>query len=215
MRVILLGAPGAGKGTISTLLVEQYGIVQISTGDILRNEVKKGSTVGKEAAGYMNRGALVPDQVIMECIRERLKEPDCAKGFILDGFPRTKAQADALKALLAGMGLVLDAVVNLEAPEDVLLRRLTSRRTCSNTACQAIFNIYTKPPRVEGKCDVCGSAIVQRDDETEAVIQARLSTYREKTAPLIDYYAKDPVFFAVPCLDAKECFAQIGARLKK
>ncbi|TAL38651.1 MAG: adenylate kinase [Spirochaetes bacterium] len=215
MRVILLGAPGAGKGTISSLLVGKYGIVQVSTGDILRNEVKKASAVGKQAAEYMNAGALVPDEVIMDCIRERLKEPDCAKGFILDGFPRTRAQADALKALLAGMGLKLDAVVNLEAPEDVLLKRLTSRRTCSNTNCQAIFNIYTKPPRVEGKCDVCGSPVIQRDDETEPVIQARLATYREKTAPLIEYYAKDPEFFSVPCLDAKECFSAIDARLKK
>jgi adenylate kinase len=215
MRLILLGAPGAGKGTISALLVDKYKIVQISTGDILRGEVKKGSPVGKQAAAYMQAGKLVPDEIILESMRSRLAMDDCANGFILDGFPRTIKQAEELKILLDGLGLKLDAVVNLEAPEEVLLRRLTSRRTCSNTSCQAIFNIYTKPPRKEGICDLCGKPVIQRDDETEAVIRTRLETYKEKTEPLIRYYSKEPVFFSVPCLDAKECGAAIVARVGK
>ncbi len=213
MRLILLGAPGAGKGTVSALLTEKYGIPQISTGDILRGEVKKASDVGKAAAEYMQKGELVPDEIILQCINNRLKEPDCEGGFILDGFPRTIGQADALAALLEKMNIRLDAVVSLEAPEDVLIRRLTSRRTCNNPSCQAIYNIYTKPPKKEGLCDLCGSPIIQRDDETEAVIRHRLETYKEKTFPLIDYYSRGGNFFAVPCLDAKDTLADIEKRL--
>ena len=209
MRIILLGAPGAGKGTISALLVEKFGIVQLSSGDLLRAEVKKGSETGKKAQEYMQKGALVPDDIILESMRERLKESDCAKGFILDGFPRTVVQADALKQMFEDMKLTLDAVVNLEVSEDILLRRLTSRRTCSNTNCQAIYNIHTKPSKEPGKCDLCGSPLIQRDDETEEVIKNRLTVYREKTEPLIQYYSSDRKFFSVPCIDAKECLEVI------
>jgi len=215
MRIILLGAPGAGKGTVSAVLVKEYGIPQISTGDILRGEVKKGSAVGKKADEFMKSGRLVPDEVIMDCIRERLKQPDCAAGFIFDGFPRTIAQADSLKALLAGMGLSLDAVINLDVPEELLLRRLTSRRTCSNSACQAIYNIHTKPTRKEGVCDLCGSPVVQRDDEKDDVIKNRLKVYRDNTMPLIEYYNREPVFFSVPCIDAKETVDEIKKRMNK
>ena len=213
MRIILLGAPGAGKGTVSAVLVKEYGIPQISTGDILRGEVKKGSAVGKKADEFMKSGRLVPDEVIMDCIRERLKQPDCAAGFIFDGFPRTIAQADSLKALLAGMGLSLDAVINLDVPEELLLRRLTSRRTCSNSACQAIYNIHTKPTKKEGICDKCGSPTVQRDDETEEAIRQRLVTYGEKTAPLIEYYRHDPAFISAPSITPEPAMEAIGARL--
>ena len=215
MRIILLGAPGAGKGTISALLVEKFGIVQLSSGDLLRAEVKKCSETGKKAQEYMQKGALVPDNIILDSMRERLKESDCAKGFILDGFPRTVVQADALKLMFADMKLILDAVVNLEVPEDILLRRLTSRRTCSNTKCQAIYNIHTKPPKESGKCDLCGSTLAQRDDETEDVIKNRLDVYREKTEPLINYYSEDKHFFSVPCIDAKECFELILKRYSR
>jgi adenylate kinase len=215
MRIIMLGAPGVGKGTISSELTKLYGIPQISTGDILRGEVKKGSEVGKKAEAFMKSGGLVPDDVIMGCVRARLSQDDCRTGFIFDGFPRTIAQADALKSLLRELSLSLDAVINLEAPEDLIIRRLTSRRTCSNPSCQAIYNIYTKPPKKEGKCDVCGSPIVQRDDEKEEVILHRLQVYKENTLPLIAYYKNEPIFFSIPCIEAKETVDEIRRKLKK
>ncbi len=213
MRIILLGAPGAGKGTISALLVEKFGIVQLSSGDLLRAEVKKASITGKRAEEYMRKGALVPDDIILESMRTRIKERDCVKGFILDGFPRTVLQADALKQMFAEMKLELDAIINLEAPEDILLRRLTSRRTCSNTGCQAIYNIYTKPSKEASKCDLCGSPLIQRDDETEDIIKKRLAVYKEQTMPLIKYYSADKKFFSVPCIDAKESMDEILKKL--
>lgn len=215
MRIIMLGAPGVGKGTISSELTKLYHIPQISTGDILRGEVKKGSDVGKKAEAFMKSGGLVPDDVIMECVKVRLSQDDCKKGFIFDGFPRTIAQADSLKALLKQMALSLNAVINLEAPEDLIIRRLTSRRTCSNPTCQAIFNIYTKPPKKEGICDLCGSPVLQRDDEKEEVIQHRLKVYKENTLPLIEYYKQEPFFFSLPCIEAKETVDEIRRRLNK
>jgi len=215
MRIILLGAPGAGKGTIAKMLVEEYGIVQISTGDILRQAVKEGTQVGKKAAEFMNTGKLVPDEVIMDIIKERIARPDCAKGFIFDGFPRTIPQAEALEKLLAANNMTIDAIINLEVPEDVVLKRLSSRRTCSNPDCQAIYNIYTMPPKKEGICDKCGSKLVQRDDETEEAIKVRLATYYEKTQPLIDYYKNNKAYFAVPSLIAQETFDEIVKRLNK
>lgn len=213
MRIILLGAPGAGKGTMSALLIKKFGIVQLSSGDLLRAEVKKGSQTGKKAQEFMQKGALVPDSIILDSMRERLNDCDCANGFILDGFPRTIVQADALKVMFADMKLSINAVINLEVPEEILLRRLTSRRTCSNTECQAIYNIYSKPPRVANKCDLCGSTIIQRDDETEEVIKKRLSVYKEMTRPLIEYYSEDKYFFSVSCIDANECLELILKKL--
>ncbi|MEW6528083.1 MAG: adenylate kinase [Spirochaetota bacterium] len=215
MRIILLGAPGAGKGTIAKMLVEKYGIVQISTGDILRQAVKEGTPVGKKAAEYMNTGKLVPDELIMDIIEERIARPDCANGFIFDGFPRTIPQAEALEKLFATKNMTIDAIINLEVPEDVVLKRLTSRRTCSNPDCQAIYNINTMPPKKDGICDKCGSKLVQRDDETEEAIKVRLSTYYEKTQPLIDYYKSNKTYFAVPSLIAQETFDEIVKRLGK
>ncbi len=215
MQIIMLGAPGVGKGTISSELTKLYHIPQISTGDILRGEVKKGSEVGKKAEAFMKSGGLVPDDIIMECVKSRLSQDDCREGFIFDGFPRTIAQADSLKLLLREMAISLDAVINLEAPEDLIIRRLTSRRTCANPSCQAIYNIYTKPPQKEGICDLCGSPIVQRDDEKEEVIQHRLNVYKENTLPLIEYYQKEPIFFSLPCIEAKETVDEIQRRLEK
>lgn len=191
MKLILLGAPGAGKGTVAKQLTAVDGSVQISTGDILRGEVKSGSDLGKEAEGYMNRGDLVPDSLILDMMGKRLQEPDCQKGFLLDGFPRTIPQADALKELLAKIGIKLDMVVNIDVPRDVILDRLTTRRTCSNADCQAIYNVKSSPPKKEGICDKCGSPVIQRDDETEEAISHRLETYNEKTAPLIGFYEKE------------------------
>jgi len=148
----LLGAPGAGKGTVAKLLSDYDGSVQISTGDILRQAVKEGTPLGMEAKGYMDRGELVPDELILKLMAERLRQPDCARGFILDGFPRTIPQAEALKKMLQELGIALDMVVNLEVPREVILDRLTTRRTCSNPSCQEIYNIKSNPPNPDGTC---------------------------------------------------------------
>jgi len=190
MKLILLGAPGAGKGTVAKVLTSIDGSVQISTGDILRGAVQAGTELGKEAQGYMDRGDLVPDSLIMGIMESRLQEDDCANGFLLDGFPRTIPQAEALSLLLDKLNIKLDMVVDIDVPRDVIFDRLCTRRTCENTDCQAIYNIKSMPPKVEGKCDKCGSAIVQRADETEEAIGHRLDTYNEKTAPLAGFYDK-------------------------
>lgn len=214
MRIIMLGAPGAGKGTISKLLSDSDGSVQISTGDILRGAVKTGTDLGKKAKGFMESGALVPDELIMEIMEVRLKEPDCAKGFILDGFPRTIPQAEDLKKLLAKLNIKLDRVINLDVPKVVVLDRLTTRRTCSNQDCQEIYNVNSKPPSPEGNCLKCGSPAVQRADETEAAITKRLETYNEKTAPLIDFYKKEGNLLTISSLDSKDIASQVIKALK-
>jgi len=191
VKLILLGAPGAGKGTVAKLLTAVDGSVQISTGDILRGAVQAGTDLGKKADAFMKAGDLVPDDLIMGIMEERLQEPDCEKGFLLDGFPRTIPQAEALKELLGRIGVKLDMAVNLDVPRDVILDRLTTRRTCSNSDCQAIYNVKSSPTKVEGVCDKCGSPVIQRDDETEEAISKRLETYNEKTAPLAAYYEKE------------------------
>ena len=187
MKLILLGAPGAGKGTVAKLLTAIDGSVQISTGDILRGAVQAGTELGKEAEEFMKRGDLVPDSLIMGIMEKRLQEPDCQKGFLLDGFPRTIPQAEALKELLKKF----DMAVNIDVPRDVILDRLCTRRTCENTECQAIYNVKSNPTKQEGICDKCGSAVIQRADETEEAISHRLQTYNDKTAPLIGFYEKE------------------------
>jgi adenylate kinase len=214
MRIVLLGAPGAGKGTVAKLLTEYDGSIQISTGDILRGAVKAGTALGKEAQGYMERGELVPDKLIMDIMEARLQEPDAAKGFILDGFPRTIPQAQDLKKLLEKLGIKLDFAVNLEVPRDIILDRLTTRRTCSNPDCQEIYNVKTNPPTPDGKCKKCGSPAVQRADETEEAITIRLNTYNEKTAPLIDFYAKEGQLQTVTSLNLPDIIKDITSKLK-
>jgi len=191
MKIILLGAPGAGKGTVAKRLTALDGSVQISTGDILRGAVQAGTELGKEAKGYMDRGDLVPDSLIMGIMEGRLQEADCQNGFLLDGFPRTIPQAEALKALLTKLNIKLDMVVDIDVPREVILDRLCTRRTCENSACQAIYNVKSMPPKVEGICDKCGSKIVQRADETEEAIGHRLDTYNAKTAPLAGFYRNE------------------------
>ncbi len=186
MRLILLGAPGAGKGTVAKLLTGIDGSVQISTGDILRAAVKDGTELGKEAQGYMSRGDLVPDSLIMGIMGERLLEDDCKSGFLLDGFPRTIPQAEALKELLTKLNIELDGVVNLNVPRETILDRLTTRRTCED--CSAIYNVKSNPPKVEGVCDKCGGAVVQREDETEEAISKRLDVFNDQTSPLVGFY---------------------------
>jgi len=214
MRIVLLGAPGAGKGTIAKLLSNYDGSVQISTGDILRNAVKAKTKLGIEAQGYMERGELVPDKLIMDIMEARLQEPDCAKGYLLDGFPRTIPQAEELKKLLTKLNMKLDAVINIDVPKEVILERLTTRRTCSNPDCQEIYNIKSKPPSPDGKCLKCGSPAVQRADETVEAITKRLETYNEKTAPLIDFYAKEGLLKTIASLSSDEIVSQIKAAVK-
>jgi adenylate kinase len=213
MKLILLGAPGAGKGTVAKLLTQLDGSVQISTGDILRGAVAAGSELGKKAQAFMSAGDLVPDDLILGIMATRLQEPDCAKGFLLDGFPRTIPQAEALKGMLADLGIELDMAVNIDVPRDVILDRLTTRRTCSNTKCQAIYNVKSNPPKVEGVCDKCGSPVVQRDDETEEAIGKRLDTYNEKTAPLVDFYEKEGMLLTVTATSSDDVLAAIKGRL--
>jgi len=215
MKLILLGAPGAGKGTVAKLLTEIDGSVQISTGDILRGAVKAGSDLGKEAQDYMNRGDLVPDSLIMGIMGNRLLEPDCANGFLLDGFPRTIPQAEALKELLAKINIELDMAVNIDVAREVILDRLTTRRTCSNSECQAIYNVKSNPTKVEGVCDKCGSPTIQREDETEEAISNRLETYNEKTAPLVGFYEKEGLLITVDATTSEAVINAIQERLAR
>ncbi|MFN2339366.1 MAG: adenylate kinase [Gammaproteobacteria bacterium] len=215
MKLILLGAPGAGKGTVSKLLTALDGSVQISTGDILRGAVKDGTELGKKAQAFMKAGDLVPDDLIMGIMEERLQQPDCANGFLLDGFPRTIPQAEALEVLLDRLNIKLDAVVDLDVPREVLLDRLTTRRTCSNSDCQEIYNIKSKPPKVEGVCDKCGSPVIQRDDETEEAISKRLDTYNEKTAPLASFYEKQGKLMKVNSTSSDAVVEAIKQKLGK
>lgn len=213
MKLILLGAPGAGKGTAAKMLTELDGSVQISTGDILRGAVQAQTELGKQAQEYMNRGDLVPDELILGIMEKRLQEPDCENGFLLDGFPRTIPQAEALKELLARLNIELDMAVDIEVPREVILDRLTTRRTCSNSDCQAIYNVKSNPPKQEGVCDKCGSPVIQREDETEEAISHRLETYNEKTAPLIGFYDKEGLLLTVNTSSSTEVIDAIKAKL--
>ncbi len=186
MNIVFLGPPGAGKGTQAKILIERYGIPQISTGDMLREHRAKGTELGKKAQEYMDKGQLVPDEIILGMVKERLSQADCEKGFILDGFPRTVAQAEALDKLLLDMGKKLDFALALIVPDDLLVERLTGRRTCKN--CGMMYHIKYKPSKVEGKCDVCGGELYQRPDDNEETVRNRLKVYHEQTAPLIEYY---------------------------
>lgn len=211
MRLILLGAPGAGKGTVAKLLTAMDGSVQISTGDILRGAVAAGTELGKKAESAMKAGDLVSDDLIMGIMGERLKEDDCKSGYLLDGFPRTIPQAEALTILLEEIGEKLDFVVNIDVPKDVILDRLTTRRTC--TECGAIYNVKSNPPKEEGKCNDCGGPVVQRDDETEEAISNRLEVYNEKTAPLAGFYEKKDMLLTVTATSSDAVIDAIKARL--
>lgn len=213
MRLILLGAPGAGKGTVAKRLTQLDGSVQISTGDILRGAVQAGTELGKQAEAYMKAGDLVPDDLILGIMEKRLQEPDCQQGFLLDGFPRTIPQAEALNGMLAKLGIKLDTVVNIDVPRDVILDRLTTRRTCSNTQCQAIYNVKSNPPQVAGICDKCGSPVIQRDDETEEAISKRLDTYNAKAAPLVDFYGREDMLLTVTATSSDAVVNAIQERL--
>jgi adenylate kinase len=211
MKIILLGPPGAGKGTIAKALMQMDGSVQISTGDILRTAIAAGTELGKQVEAAMAAGNLVTDELIMGIMEQRLLDEDCKQGYLLDGFPRTIPQAEALKVLLAKLGEKLDCALELDLPREVIFDRLTTRRTCTN--CGAIYNVKSKPPQVEGVCDVCGSAISQRDDETVEAIENRLQVYNEQTAPLVEFYRKEGLLVSVPTSDLDQVLAAIKERL--
>jgi len=184
--MILLGAPGVGKGTYGAILSKHFGIPKISTGDILRQAVAERTALGRQAQSFMDSGRLVPDEIIINMVAERLAHPDAKRGFILDGFPRTLAQAQALEEVLARLGCRIDVVWHVDAPLEVIIRRLTNRRICPS--CGSNFNVLTAPPRREGVCDHCGTALIQRTDDQEEVIQKRYAVYEFETKPLIAFY---------------------------
>ena len=189
LRTILLGPPGAGKGTQAAKIVEKYNVPHISTGDIFRENIKNGTELGKKAQEYMNRGELVPDDLVCEIATDRLMKDDCqARGFLLDGFPRTVYQAEKLDEFLAKQGLKLDKVIDLEVAEDDLMIRLTGRRVCKK--CGASYHIVNIPPKQEGICDVCGSELFQRADDNEETARNRIDVYNKETSPLVEYYEK-------------------------
>jgi adenylate kinase len=186
IRIVLLGPPGSGKGTQASALEKQRGVAHIASGDLLRANVRDNTALGQKAKPYMDRGELVPDELILDMMAERLSQPDAQEGYVLDGFPRTVKQAEALDARLRGLNQELDAVVYLKVPEAEILRRLGGRRTCPQ--CNAVYHVDTMAPKREGICDKCGAVLVQRDDEKPEVIRKRLDVYSAQTQPLLDYY---------------------------
>ncbi|MGA6993325.1 MAG: adenylate kinase [Candidatus Deferrimicrobiaceae bacterium] len=209
MGIILLGAPGSGKGTQAKKMTTSFAIPQISTGDMLREAVKNGTEMGRKAKVYMDQGGLVPDEVVIGIVRDRLREKDCGKGFILDGFPRTIPQAEALDRVIKELGKEITSVLSLEVDEKEILERLSGRRTCSG--CGAMYHVRFNPPKTEGRCDKCAGTLLQRDDDKEETIRTRLLTYRKSTEPLIEYYRKTGKVHAVKASgDIDAIFANIS-----
>jgi adenylate kinase len=208
MRIVLLGAPGSGKGTQAKKLVADYGYPQISTGDLLRDAVARGTEHGLRAKAAMDAGKLVSDDIVLGILKERVAQPDAAKGFILDGFPRNIAQAEALEDVLAQLGQPLDAAVLMDLDLAVLMKRLTGRRSC--TGCGRVYNIHFLPPPADGRCDSCGGELVQRSDDKEETIGRRLEVYRAETEPLVDYYRR---LGKLKTVDADAAFDEVYARL--
>ncbi len=215
MNLILLGPPGAGKGTQAARLKERYGLAHLSTGDMLREAVAAGSEVGKEAEGIMAKGQLVPDDVVNRVVAERIGNPDCAGGFILDGFPRTIAQAEALDGLLAARGLKLDAVIEITVDDEALVERIAGRYACAK--CGALYHDSANPTKVPGKCDACGSTeFVRRPDDKPETVRARLGAYHEQTAPLLPYYRDKGLLIIVDGMaDIEQVSGEIARRLDR
>ncbi|MBO4948658.1 MAG: adenylate kinase [Peptococcaceae bacterium] len=214
MKIILMGPPGAGKGTQAEKLVDLYQIPHISTGDMFRKAQKDGTELGLKAKSYMDQGQLVPDEVTVGIVKERLAEADCKEGFLLDGFPRTVQQADALDTILAELDMVLDCVVNIEVDKAFLVDRLTGRRVCR--ACGATYHIANKAPKVEGVCDKCGGELYQRGDDTIETVSNRLDVYAAQTAPLIDYYKSKGIMSSIDgSKSMEEVLADIRTALEK
>ena len=209
-RIVFLGAPGAGKGTQARRLAAESGVPQVATGDMLREASAAGTPLGREAKRYMDSGALVPDEVVIGLVDERLAQPDAASGYVLDGFPRTVAQAEALDALLHRRGQDLDRVIFFDVSRDELLRRLTGRRICRR--CGAAFHLVSAPPKVAGVCDQCGGELYQREDDAEGTVGRRLDVYQTQTAPLLDYYKRRGLLVRVP---GEGPVAQVAGAIKK
>lgn len=195
MKLVLLGPPGAGKGTQATGIAEKYAIPHISTGDIFRYNIKNETELGREVKSYLDQGALVPDTLTVRIVKDRLNQADCANGFLLDGFPRTIAQAEALDESLSEQNETLDAVINIDVQKEVLITRLSGRRVCKD--CGETYHAVNKPPKQEGVCDVCGGPVIHRADDTEDTVRNRISVYEEQTAPLIAYYEQKGLLFTV------------------
>jgi adenylate kinase len=195
VNLVMLGPPGAGKGTQAALLAEKLGTPHVASGDLFREALKGQTELGLTAQSYMDRGELVPDEVTIAMVEERLARSDCDGGVILDGFPRTIEQAEALKRLLHDQGKVVDAAIFIDAAEDELVRRLSSRWTCRD--CQAVYNVISNPPREEGKCDICGGELYQRADDVPETVRNRIQVYRQQTSPLIDYYRDEGLLVTV------------------
>lgn len=213
MNLIILGAPGSGKGTSATVLREKYDLAHISTGDIFRSNIKNGTPLGVEAKSYIDKGALVPDSLTVSMVEDRLSQDDCKKGYILDGFPRTLAQAEALDEMLAKNGDKIDAVLSIVVDDEIIKDRVSGRRVCEK--CGASFNVKFKPTKAEGVCDLCGGKVVQRADDNEETVANRLKTYYENTQPLIDFYDKKGLIVEGDNgKDSDTCIAQIETGLK-
>ena len=214
MYILLMGPPGAGKGTQAEKLIREYGIPQISTGDMFRAAVKSGTALGKEAKSYMDKGALVPDSVTVGIVKERLAQDDCKKGWILDGFPRTTAQASALDAILHDLGIQLTAVLDFNVNRDDLVKRVSGRLVCRQ--CGASFHKEFRPPKQEGVCDNCGGELYQRADDNEVTVRERLAVYDTSTKPLIDYYKVSERYYEINGDQSMDkVFADVQAALKK
>ena len=195
MKIIMLGAPGAGKGTQAHMIAEKYHLPHVSTGDIFRANIKNGTELGKEAKGYMDRGELVPDELTVRILLDRVAQEDCKNGYILDGFPRNIPQAEVLEKELEKLGEKIDAAIDMEVPDESIISRLSGRRACSS--CGATYHIVNVPPKKEGICDVCGEALILRDDDKEETVQKRLDVYHEQTQPLIEFYTKKGILKTV------------------
>lgn len=195
MKIIMLGAPGAGKGTQAKQIADKYSIPHISTGDIFRANIKNGTDLGKKAKEYMDQGLLVPDELTCDLVMDRIQQDDCKNGFVLDGFPRTIPQAEALDAALTKIGETMDYAIDVDVPDENIVSRMSGRRACLD--CGATYHIVSLPPKTEGKCDHCGSELVLRDDDKPETVQKRLSVYHEQTQPLIDYYKKQGILKSV------------------
>ena len=208
MKIIMLGAPGAGKGTQAKKIAAKYGIPHISTGDIFRANIKEGTELGKKAKTYMDQGLLVPDELVVDLIVDRLQQDDCKKGYVLDGFPRTIPQAESLDAALAKVGDKMEYAIDVNVPDENIVNRMGGRRAC--VGCGATYHIVYNPTKVEGICDACGEKLILRDDDKPETVQKRLGVYHEQTQPLIDYYTKAGILKEVDgTVDMEEVFQNI------
>lgn len=216
-RLIILGAPGSGKGSQCKWITKDYNVPHISTGDIFRKNIAEGTALGMEAKKYMDEGKLVPDELVVDLLKSRLEEADCKEnGFLLDGFPRTLHQAEVLDEYLNANGIKLDKVINLHVPDEEIMARTINRRTCENPECKEIYNLRDNPPKVDGVCDKCGSKLFQRDDDNEATVSNRLSVYHSQTEPLIEYYtARGLVATVVGQEQLADTIALVKAELEK